>query len=92
MRIEIYKKHLAEIKKINKSNEWTELGKKVFASQIDEFIKYKIMIILSQFKFVRIEQEIYYYATPLVYGNYIRFYEGLIGQLENVKIKLVVNK
>lgn len=92
MRIDIYKKHLACIKEKNKSKEWTEIDKNVFSEQIEEFSKYKIMIILSQFKFINNNDNVYYYATPKIYENYLRFYEVFLEQLKSVKIKLVVNK
>ena len=95
MRVEIYKKHLSEIKsKNNKSEKWNtvfpEIGKKVFSSPIDELLKYKIMICLTYFEFVEIKNSEYYFMNdnPQM-ESYIPYYNGIVSGLKDVSLKFV---
>jgi len=94
MSIEIYKKHLNDLKiKNSKSPEWNkifpEIGKKVFLESIPELLKYKIMICLGGFEYID-NADGYQFATNKEYmKNYVKYYNGFVSELNNVKIRFM---
>ena len=94
MSIDIYKKHLNDLKtKNNKTPEWnkvfTEIGKKVFSENIEELLKYKIMLCLEKFEYID-NADGYQFATNKGYmENYVSYYNGLVSELKNVKIRFM---
>jgi len=95
MSIEIYKKHLNDLKiKNKKPPEWNkifpEIGKKIFIEDIQELLKYKIMLCLENFEFIKFIDDEYYFSTNKEYmKNYVKYYNSLASELKNVKIRFM---
>jgi len=99
MRIEIYKKHLNEIKKKNnKSDKWKHvfpvIGKAVFSEKIPEILKYKIMIWLASFEYLIEDNGTHVFEIktwPEDYQKFVDYYNNQVAGLKYAKIKFLIN-